>query len=122
MRRRDAREVGYFRLALLLHLGDRSVRFAVVFTEKPGQGVLRVEHLAAHIAWLDAHKEQGLVAGSLRETPADVPQGGLWVVQVPCKAVVHALMQTDPFYTYGLCQSVDVLHWSKVLENHQALI
>jgi uncharacterized protein YciI len=83
MRRRDTREIGHFRLALLLHLGDRSERFAVVFTDKPGHGVLRVEHLAAHIAWLDAQKEQVLVAGSLRENPADVPQGGLWMVQAP---------------------------------------
>jgi hypothetical protein len=38
-----------------------------------------------------------LVAGSLRENPADVPRGGLWVVQAPEKADVHALMQTDLF-------------------------
>lgn len=96
--------------------------FAVLFTDKPGQGALRAARLAAHIAWVDAHKESVLVAGSLRENPADVPKGGLWVVQAPDKAAVHGLMQTDPFYTCGLRQSVDVLHWSKALENHQALI
>jgi uncharacterized protein YciI len=96
--------------------------FAVVFTDKPDHGALRAEYLAAHIAWVDANKEQVLVAGSLRENPADVPKGGLWVVQAPEKADVHALMQTDPFYTCGLRQSVEVLHWSKALESHQALI
>ncbi len=96
--------------------------FAVLFTDKPGQGALRAAQLAAHIAWLDANKEKVLVAGSLRESPADVPKGGLWVVQAPDKAAVHGLMQTDPFYTCGLRQSVEVLHWSKALESHQALI
>lgn len=84
--------------------------FAVLFTDKPGQGALRAAQLAAHIAWVDANKEKVLVAGSLRENPADVPKGGLWVVQAPDKAAVHGLMQTDPFYTCGLRQSVDVLH------------
>lgn len=96
--------------------------FAVLFIDKPDHGALRAEYLAAHIAWVDANKEQVLVAGSLRENPADVPKGGLWVVQAPDKAAVHALMQTDPFYTRGLRQSVEVLHWSKALENHHALI
>ena len=35
---------------------------------------------------------------------------------------MHALKQADPFYTCGLRQSVEVLHWSKALESHQALI
>ena len=96
--------------------------FAVLFIDKPGQGALRAAQLAAHIAWVDAHKEQVLVAGSLRENPADVPKGGLWVVQAPDKAAVRALMQADPFYTCGLRQSVEVLHWSKALEHHHALI
>ena len=96
--------------------------FAVLFIDKPGQGALRAAQLAAHIAWVDAHKEQVLVAGSLRENPADVPKGGLWVVQATDKAAVHALMQTDPFCTCGLRQSVEVLHWNKALENHLALI
>jgi uncharacterized protein YciI len=96
--------------------------FAVLLTDKPGQGALRVAQLAAHIAWVNAHKEQVLVAGSLRENPADVPKGGLWAVQAPDKAAVHALMQTDPFFTCGLRQSVEVLHWNKALENHHALI
>lgn len=96
--------------------------FAVLFTDKPDHGALRAEYLAAHIAWVDAHKETVLAAGSLRENQADVPKGGSWVVQAPDKAAVHALMQTDPFYSCGLRQDVEVLHWSNALENHHALI
>ena len=31
-------------------------------------------------------------------------------------------MSTDPFYLHGLRQSIEVLHWSKALAHHQALV
>lgn len=65
--------------------------FAVIFTDKPGRGALRAEHLKAHIDWVAAHQDTVLVAGSLRTEPGAVPKG-------------------------GLRESVEVLHWSKALE------
>jgi uncharacterized protein len=96
--------------------------FAVLFTDHPGQGALRAMHLEAHVAWVDQHKDQVLVAGSLRHEPSDVPKGGLWVVEAESKQAVHALMASDPFFTCGLRQHVDVLHWSKALPDHKAWI
>lgn len=96
--------------------------FAVLFTDKPGQGQRRAQHLADHIAWVDLHKNQVLVAGSLRDNPEDVPRGGLWVVEAESKAAVMALVATDPFYTCGLRQGVEVLHWSKALPDHRAWV
>lgn len=96
--------------------------FAVLFTDKPGHGALRAEHLQAHIAWVDQHKDVVLVAGSLREEPHDVPRGGLWVVEAESRAAVFELMKTDPFHTCGLRQSVEVLYWSKALPDHRALV
>jgi uncharacterized protein len=96
--------------------------FAVLFTDKPGHGALRAEHLEAHIRWVEAHKTQVLVAGSLREEPTDVPRGGLWVVEAASKQAVLELMQTDPFWTCGLRQGVEVLHWSKALADHHAWV
>jgi uncharacterized protein YciI len=95
--------------------------FAVLFTDKPGHGALRAEQLEAHIEWVADHQDTVLVAGSLRDDPKDVPRGGLWVVEAPSKQAVHDLMQTDPFWTSGLRQSVEVLHWSKALD-HQVLV
>ena len=96
--------------------------FAVIFTDKPGHGALRIEHLQAHIDWVDTNKNVVLVAGSLRSDPEATPQGGLWIVETESKASVLNMMTTDPFYTCGLRQSWEVLHWSKALEHHQALI
>ena len=90
--------------------------FAVLFTDKPGHGALRAEHLQAHIAWVEEHQDTVLVAGSLRVEPHAVPKGGLWVVEAPSKEAVLALVQSDPFYTCGLRQDVEVLHWSKALQ------
>jgi uncharacterized protein YciI len=87
--------------------------FAVLFTDKPGQGDLRAAQLDAHIAWVAAHQDTVLVAGSLRTEAGTVPKGGLWIVEAPSKESVLDLMATDPFYTCGLRQAVDVFHWSK---------
>ncbi len=50
--------------------------FAVIFHDHPGQGDLRAAHAQAHIDWLAAHADTVRVAGSLRETPDQVPKGG----------------------------------------------
>lgn len=96
--------------------------FAVIFTDKPGHGVLRAENLQAHIDWVDQNKAAVLVAGSLRVEPTDTPKGGLWIVEAESKASVEQIMLSDPFYTCGLRQSIEVLHWSKALADHQALV
>ena len=89
--------------------------FAVIFTDRPHQGALRAKHLQAHIDWVAAHADTVRVAGSLRDAPDQVPQGGLWIVEAPSKDSVHQLMQTDPFWTCGLREKVQVLHWSEAL-------
>ena len=96
--------------------------FAVLFTDNPDHGTLRALHLKAHIDWIEQNKEAVLVAGSLRVEPNDIPKGGLWIVQAESKECVMQLMSTDPFYLHGLRQSVEVLHWSKALAHHQALV
>ena len=90
--------------------------FAVLFTDKPGHGQLRSANLDAHVRWVDEHSDTVLVAGSLRVEPGMVPKGGLWIVEAASKDAVTELMKTDPFYTCGLRQAVEVLHWSKALE------
>jgi uncharacterized protein YciI len=90
--------------------------FAVLFTDRPDQGALRAANLQAHIDWVARQQGVVLVAGSLRVEPGDTPKGGLWIVEAPSKAAVMDVMATDPFYTCGLRQGIEVLHWSKALE------
>lgn len=96
--------------------GGEIMLFAVLFIDRPDQSALRSAYLQAHIDWVAAHQAQVRVAGSLREEPGQVPKGGLWIVEAESKDHVHQLMQTDPFWTCGLRQSVQVLYWSKALD------
>ena len=96
--------------------------FAVLFTDEPAQGARRAQHLGAHLTWIAAHQEVIRVAGSLRDEPADVPRGALWIVDAPSKAEVLALIESDPFSTCGLRASVDVMHWSKAMPERTSLV
>lgn len=96
--------------------------FAVLFTDKPGHGELRAAQLQAHIYWVELNKGTVLVAGSLRVEPSDTPKGGLWIVEAESKERVMQIVATDPFFTQGLRQSIEVLHLSKALAHHQALV
>lgn len=98
------------------------ILFAVLFTDKPWHSSFRAEYLQSHIYWIDQNKHVVLVAGSLRIEPQDSPKGGLWIVEAKSKASVMQVMATDPFYLCGLRQNIEVLHWSKALEHHQALV
>jgi uncharacterized protein len=77
----------------------------------------RAENLQAHVDWVAEHRASVLVAGSLRAEPDAVPRGGLWIVEAASRAAVLDLMKSDPFYLSGLRQDVEVLHWSKALED-----
>lgn len=96
--------------------------FAVIFVDKPDQGALRSIHLQAHIDWLEQHRELVPIGGSLRVAPGDTPKGGLWIAEAESKEQLEALIRTDPFFSAGLRQSHEILHWSKANADRKALI
>lgn len=93
--------------------------FAVTFSDKPGKQELRTRKLCAHIDWLDRHSSDILVAGSLRHNLGENAVGGLWIVDLPDKSSVESLLKTDPFWTVGLRESYEILHWSKAFEDRR---
>ena len=96
--------------------------FAVLFTDKPGLGDVRAQHLQAHIEWLELNKDVSPVAGSLRQELGQVPKGGLWIAEASSKIQLDELLKTDPFYIAGLRQSYEILHWSKANEERKEMI
>jgi uncharacterized protein len=96
--------------------------FAVIFKDKLNSVELRKSHLAAHIAWLDLHQSIVRIGGSLRSELDQTPEGGLWIVEAESKNAIHDLLETDPFWTVGLRQSVEIFHWSKAFEDRKSLI
>lgn len=96
--------------------------FMARFTDKPESYDQRRQHLAAHIEWLDLHKDLVLVGGSLRADPDGQPLGGLWIVEAGSRAQIEQLIASDPFWIHGLRQSVEILHWSKAFEDRKTLV
>lgn len=96
--------------------------FVVLLMDKPDHAQVRADHLQAHIAWLEWHKDVIWVGGSLRHEPSETPKGGLWIAQADAKQVIDELLKTDPFYLAGLRQSYEILHWSKANSERQVLI
>ncbi|VFQ44171.1 YciI family protein [Desulfoluna butyratoxydans] len=90
--------------------------FVVRFTDKPDSQSLRETYLQAHIAWLDERRQTILVAGSIRDEPTSSPLGAFWVVEAESKSNVHELYKSDPFWTCGMREHVDVYHWSKAFD------
>ena len=85
--------------------------FILRFTDKPDSLPLREQHLAAHLAWLDAHAEQVLVAGTLRAEPDSLAVAAIWVVSAPSRDAVLALSDSDPFWIHGLRATREVFYY-----------
>lgn len=96
--------------------------FVIRFVDKPDKQTVRIEHLDAHLTWLEERKQSILVAGSLREQPDADPIGACWVVEAESRSEVEELFWSDPFWTNGLRESVEILYWSKAFPDQQTLI
>ena len=96
--------------------------FVIRFVDKPDKQTVRIKHLDAHLNWLEERKQSILVAGSLREQPDADPIGAWWVVEAESRSEVEELFRSDPFWTNGLRESVEILYWSRAFPDQQTLI
>lgn len=96
--------------------------FAVMFEDDETMAHMRPQHMPAHLAFLEANAAAIRSAGPLRETIADIPAGGLWLVEAPDAAAVTDFIEADPFWPTGLRKSVRVLEWRRVFAEGQRLI
>ena len=96
--------------------------FAVIFEDDPAKLAIRQREMQAHIAWLERHRAQVLVGGSLRAGTDAKPVGGLWIVEAASAADVEALYKTDPFWTEGLRAKVTIREWRKAFPGRKTPI
>lgn len=82
----------------------------------------RQQHFDAHLEWLRKNRNVILAAGSLRTEPDADPVGGCWIVEAPDKDAVKTLLVSDPFWTHGVRDKVEILHWSKAFPDQRAEI
>jgi uncharacterized protein YciI len=96
--------------------------FVARFTDKPDIAKRRSELLDEHFAWLAAHSDRVLLAGSLRTDVGGASLGGLWIIEAKSKADAESVYQTDPFFAHGLRASVEVFHYVKAHPDKASVI
>jgi uncharacterized protein YciI len=96
--------------------------FIIRFTDIPDSKTIREQYMDAHISWLDERRKSLLVAGSLREEPGLNPVGALWVVEAKSKSEAAEIFKSDPFWTNGMREKVEIYHWSKAFPDEKALV
>lgn len=81
--------------------------FAVTIEDKPGMGATRRAVRAAHIDWLEKHREMLVLAGPIMDGEGN-SIGSVRVVEAPDRAAVEALTEGDPFAKAGCFGRVSI--------------
>jgi uncharacterized protein YciI len=73
-----------------------------------------------HLAYLERHASEILIAGGLREAPGEAFVGGLWVMEVPKRERAVELIENDPYFVPAL-RRYRLLAWGKAFDRVVAL-
>lgn len=96
--------------------------YAVLFEDNEDRAEMRTRHMSEHLSFLERHSDRISAAGPLRDTQADTPAGGLWLVETDNPQAVRALVETDPFWPTGLRKSIRILQWTQVFADGERRI
>lgn len=88
------------------------MRLIVMFKDKPEMMAHRALNESAHFSYLDAHCDEILIGGGLRNEPGAAFVGGLWVLEVASFERAEELVQNDPYYAVNL-RDYEILVWGK---------
>ncbi len=74
--------------------------FALHAIDRPGALPLRLEHYAAHRAFVETEAEHGIVvvlSGPLQSDDGETMTGSLFIIEAADRAAVEAFVKADPF-------------------------
>lgn len=91
------------------------MHFAFVCLDKPDHGRIRQDNRAAHLDYLQQHKDRVLIAGPLLSDDGERPVGSLLVLDFADRAAAEAFAAGDPYAQAGLFESVAIRPWRQVL-------
>jgi uncharacterized protein YciI len=97
------------------------MRYVVIFEDNPDMLAVRRTTEPAHLAFLEAHRDEILIAGGLRNEHGAAFVGGLWVLEVETKARAVELIESDPYFRPEL-RKYRVLAWGKALPQFQVTL
>lgn len=81
--------------------------FAVTIEDKPGMAATRRAVRAAHLAWLEQHRDMLVIAGPIMDAQGQ-SIGSVRVIEAPDRAAVDALTEGDPFAKAGCFARVSI--------------
>ncbi len=79
--------------------------FAVHALDKPDTLALRLEHYAAHRAFLETGRDFGVglvMSGPLQSDDGEIMVGSLFIMEAAERATVEAFVRADPFVKEGI--------------------
>lgn len=89
------------------------MHYIILFQDNPDAPAdLRTRHMAAHLDFLAAHREQIKAAGPA--FAAGKASGGIWHVTAQTEQEVEDLIRSDPFWPTGLRATHQILEWRRV--------
>jgi uncharacterized protein YciI len=95
--------------------------YAVQFTDDPERAAVRQQLMAAHLGFLETHRDCIRAAGPLIDADGS-GAGGLWLVEAVNRRAVDDLVRSDPFWPTGLRKTVRILQWTQVFADGRRLI
>lgn len=94
------------------------MRYVVIFDDSPEMAEVRRVHEPAHLAWLEAHRDEIPMAGGLRDEHGAPYVGGLWVFEVPDRGRAVELIESDPYFIAHR-RRYRLLAWGKALPQYR---
>ncbi|WP_100409367.1 YciI family protein [Acidovorax sp. 69] len=96
--------------------------FIIETFDKPDHQQVRQAMRAAHLAFLDQHKELLLACGAKLADDGTDLGGGLYVVALETREEAQGFIESDPFHTAGLFDRVTLTRWRKAYVDGQCFL
>jgi uncharacterized protein len=97
------------------------MRWIALFDDQPEMLAVRQEREALHLAYLQQHENEILIAGGLRDAPGSSFVGGLWVLEVAAKERAVTLIENDPYFVPPH-RSYRLLTWGKAFADKAVVL
>lgn len=70
----------------------------------------RMQHLAAHLAWVEEHMTHICVAGPLKDNAKII--GSLYILEANDVKQAESLLRSDPYYLANIWASIDIFEFN----------
>jgi uncharacterized protein YciI len=87
--------------------------YAVFSLDKPGTGALRDATRAAHLAYLERHRDKLVLGGATLSDDGAQKTGSLLLLNVKSRAEIDAFVADEPFTKAGLFRAQTVTRMRK---------